>query len=271
MIKGLRTEDLWMFAGLAMLAVFIWLRDLAWISTADDTLPILISLPLFYWMGSPWKMRDHPLPFSQSWIVSAAAAFLAGTAFNSTLALTIGWNILLWVWISSRISEEQLPPVKKLMILPLMAFPWVALDADRVGWWFRLSGAWASAHIFSWLGLNVQQEGTNLVVNGLPISVEIACAGLNTLQSMLIAGTMVNFMLLGNTSRYWWNIPVLVGMSWVANTIRIILVSLVALIVNPQFAMGPFHQIGGWAILFVMFALCWLIFYWQEPAPEKKT
>jgi exosortase len=162
-------------------------------------------------------------------------------------------------------SPETLPSIKKLLILPLMAFPWVALDADRVGWWFRLSGAWAAAHFFKLLGYDVQQEGTQMIVNKLLISVEAACAGLNTLQSMLIAGTVVCYLILGETNRYWWNLPVLVIMSWVANTARIIFISTAALTISPKFATGEFHVWGGWAVLIVMFCLCWFIFALQKP------
>lgn len=255
--------------GLLLYAAFIWFRDTVWISTSDDTLPILVAIPLFFWVESPWKFRERPLPYSRNLFIVALILFLAGVALNLTLLLTLSWCTLFWNWLSSHVAEAMLPNVKKLMILPLMAFPWIALDMDRLGWWFRLSGAWATQHFFSFLGADVAREGTFLVVNKVPISVEVACAGLNTLQSMLIAGSVVCYLILGDTKKYWANLPLLLVTSWVANTLRIILITAAAVWISTKFAQGNFHVLGGWMVILFMFALCWFLFAIQEP-PQKK-
>lgn len=256
---------------LFVLALFIWFRNTSWMTSSDDTLPILVSIPLFYWIGAPWSFRQDQQPLSVNKLTLTVVLFLFGIGFNSTLLLTIGWTLLLWTWLSSRIVPEKLDSVKKLLVLPLMAFPWISLDADRIGWWFRLSGAWAAEHFFSFFGADVTRQGTNIVVDTTPISVEVACAGLNTLQSMLISGTLVAYLTLGSTNRYWWNLPVLVAVSWLANTVRIIVISFAAVKISPKFAMGAFHQIGGWAVLVLMFCLCWFIFYLQEPKQATRS
>ncbi len=260
-----KTEDYSVILALFFLALFIWLRDISWITSSDDTLPILVAIPLFYWIGSPWHLRVEPLPLSYKGLLFTALLFLIGIITNVTLILTLGWTCLLWTWLAARVTEVSLPSVKKLLILPIMAFPWIALDADRLGWWFRLSGAFFTAKLLTFFGMDVQHEGTLLFVNHIQISVEAACAGLNMLQSMLIAGSVVVYLTLGETNRYWWNLPVLVFMSWFSNTIRIILISLAAIEISPRFATGEFHQWGGWAILLLMFCLSWLFFAWQQP------
>lgn len=252
---------------LVLFAAFIWLRDTAWVSTASDTLPILIAIPLFIWLGSPWSFTDNPSLFSIKWISVTVILFLLGIILNLTIVLAASWTILLWDWLSSITNNSEHATLKKLLILPLMAFPWVTLDASRLGWWFRLSGAWTTAKFFELLGFEVTQNGTSVVVNGLPISIEAACAGLNTLQSLLIAGTVVAYILLKDSPKFWWNLPILAGMAWISNTARIILLTLAALLVSPDFALGAFHTWGGWFILMIMFGLCWLIFALQEPKP----
>jgi exosortase/archaeosortase family protein len=256
--------DFLVLGALILLALFIWCRDLSWISAADDSLPILVAIPLFIWLGMPWEFRTDPLPISNIWILGMIF-FITGIGLNFTFFLALGWTIILWAWLSSRIEPKFHNSLKKLMILPLMAFPWVTLDAERVGWWFRLSGAWATAQVFSHTGFQVVQEGTSMTINKLPISVEVACSGLNTLQSILIAGSVANYIILGDSIRYWMNIPMLIAISWLANTLRIIFLSIVALAISPQFAMSSFHIWGGWVILIVMFALCWLILTLQQP------
>lgn len=258
-------SDVALLTCLFLLALFIWFRDTSWISSSDDTLPILVALPLFLWVGSPWTFRDDPQAISTKWIAVSAPLFFLGIALNVTFILTAGWVALLWAWLRARLTKENLESAKKLLILPFMAFPWVTLDADRIGWWFRLSGAWVTAKFYELLGYDVKQEGTQLLVNKITISVEVACAGLNTLQSMLIAGSVVCYLILGHTNRYWWNLLLLVFMSWFANTVRIIFISGAALWISPKFATGEFHVWGGWALLLFMFCLCWFIFNLQKP------
>lgn len=263
-------NDYRFIALLAVYAAFIWLRDLAWASTADDTLPILAAIPLFVWFGMPWKFTQETRPVSVINYVVVVVTLVLGIGLNFTFLLAISWTWLLWTWLSSRLEKESLEQVKKLIVLPLMAFPWVSLDGDRLGWWFRLSGAWATEHFFSLIGLDAVREGTILVINKVPVSVEAACAGMNTLQAMLISGTLANYLILGQTSRYWWNLPMLLAMAWVSNTVRIIVICIIAIIWGPEVAMGSFHTWGGWLVLLLMFALCWLILSLQEPkAPNK--
>jgi len=247
---------------LFIFAAFIWLRDLAWLSSAEDVLPILIAFPLFIWLLSPINFVDKPK--SRSYFLLLAAFFLIGIAINSCFLLSICWTLLLYQWLASRIPEAKISKLKKLSVIPFLGFPWIMLDLNQIGWWFRLSGAHVAAQFFGLLGLDVIQEGTFLLINKLPISVEEACAGLNTLQTMLIAGSALNFMILGNSSRYFVNLLVLPIISWVANTVRIIAISAVALAISPQFAVGAFHTIGGVFIVLTMFLLCWLIFAAQE-------
>lgn len=264
MSKDLTVADILFLGVLLVLAIFIWVRDVSWITSSDDTLPILAAIPLFIWLGTPWKFKKTVNSLSPLKMILSAFLFLTGIATDLTLLLTLAWLLLLWTWLADRVVEEMIPSLKKMMVLLVMAFPWIALDAGFIGWWFRLSGAWAASHFFALMGADVSREGTLLVVNGLPISVEAACAGLNTLQSMLISGTVMAFLILGNTNRFWWNLPLLIIISWIANTVRIICISAAAVGISRRFALGDFHQLSGWLVLMLMFGLCWFLFILQD-------
>ncbi len=270
-MSKLNRQDWLIIVALGFLAVFIWLRNTDWMTGADDTLPILVALPVFYWLGRPWEWTDESFcKAPASAILLATALFLIGILTNITLLLAIAWTYLLWIWLQRHTPNSRHSSIRKLLVLPLLSFPWVTLDLQTLGWYFRLSGAFITAHVFMLLGFDVHLEGTNLLVNGLPISVEVACAGLNTLQSMLIAGSVLAYIILGGTNRYWWNLPLLFPIAWFANTMRILMISSVALAFGSEFAMGPFHQWGGWFILVLMFLLCWLLFELQEPKRHEK-
>lgn len=252
-------RDVIYFGLLVVLALFIWTRDLAWSSSLDDTLPILVALPLFVWVLWPWRLRGHELSLT-GFTVLSLLVFLVGIASNLTLLLAIAWSLLLWDWVRQRVVADQRRDVANLMLLPVMAFPWITLDAQAVGWWFRLSGAAKTASAFSMLGMEVQHQGTHLVINGLPVYVDAACAGLNTLQSLLIAGTLLAFVQLKRHPLYWVNIMLLVPIAWIANTLRIMMLAGAAITVSTEFAMGTFHDLGGLAVLMTMFLLCWALF-----------
>lgn len=263
--KANYARDLLFFLILALFALLIWVRDLRWSQEAADAFPILVSLPLFFWLGKPWNLREKAAPYPLKIVFISVLLLLVGILINLSSLLALGWVLLLWGWILSHIKQEEHSRLMKLLILPLMAFPWVIQDGETIGWWFRLSGAKTTAWIFSHLGANVIQEGTQILINGLPISVEVACAGLNTLQSMLIAGSILAYVYLGNcTQRYIWGLVLLVALAWIANTIRIIVISAIALTMGSTFAIGAFHTWGGWLVLVVMFLLAWALFSFME-------
>jgi exosortase/archaeosortase family protein len=258
-------RDYALVAVLAAFALFIWVRDTTWIASAADTLPILAAVPLFFWLGAPWAWNKKTRPLSEYLLLISAFLFVLGILLDLTLLLAASWTILFWAALSTWSADSEHSSMLKLLILPMMAFPWIALDANSVGWWFRLSGAWATGTFFSLLGSQVVQQGTSLVVDGLLISVEAACSGMNTLQSILIAGTVVAYIFLKDTPRFWWSLPIIGILAWASNTARIIGLSAAALLVSPEFALGLFHTWGGWLILLVMFLLCWLAFSLLEP------
>ncbi|MFN4175113.1 MAG: archaeosortase/exosortase family protein, partial [Parachlamydiaceae bacterium] len=180
--------------------------------------------------------------------------FLAGAILDMNLLFAIGWVFLVK---AMPIEEPSSSELAKLLVIPFFGFPWVSFDANGIGWTFRLTGAQVTAQLFSLLNFNVIQEGTQLLINKLPISVEAACAGLNTLQSMMILGLTLAYMDLKHSILYWFNIPLLLFIAWIANTIRIIMISSMALYGGREFALGPLHSIGGLAVIFIMFMLAW--------------
>jgi len=251
------------------LALFIWVQDISWLSAFSDTLPIIASLPLFVWLGWPWRFIHGTWSLSPSNLLFSTTGFLLGGITGSFLLFALGWTSLLWYWLSVRVEPQNLQSLKRLMILPILAFPWIMLEGEMIGWWFRISGSWATGTLYSLLGYNVMQKGTSLLVQGLPIDISASCAGLNTLQSMLIAGSGVAYIILGNHPAYWLNIIFLVIFSWIANTLRIIVICWAAVAVSPAFASGIFHKVGGWFLLLFMFTLCCVIFSLEKSILHK--
>lgn len=265
----LDSRDVLALGLLVLAAGFVWLRDSRWFADAADVLPVLAALPLAVWLGAPWRWNLRRQPPAGGRLALALAVFAAGLLLDLTLLLALGWTLAAWAWLRTRIPDADRPRISRLLPLMLVAFPWVTLDLQPLGWWFRLSGA-ATAHgLFSLAGLAVTREGTQLVVQDMPIAVDPSCAGLNALQSLFVAGTFLACVMLRDSSpiRFAANLALLLPLAWLANTLRIVAISAAALTWGQPFAMGLFHTWGGLLVLVVMFAACWLCFRWQTPSP----
>ncbi|MEI6075806.1 MAG: exosortase/archaeosortase family protein [Verrucomicrobiota bacterium] len=268
----MKPRDFLWLASLLAVAAFIWLRDCSWISSADEVLPLLAAPAVFLWLGAPWHgWRNESASVNlRLWSV-AAAIFLAGIVLEITFLLALGWTLAMWSWLQRQASPEKNAVVRRLLIFPLLAFPWLALDLPSLGWWFRLSAAWSAAQLFHCLGLAVTREGTQIVVENFPVDVSAACAGLKVLQAMLVAGGLLAFVQLGRSRWYWPAVAMLPLIAWLANTLRVVMLSTVALTFGADAASGWFHEWGGWLVLMVMFGLCGLGFAFLGGTPVKSV
>ncbi len=250
-------DRLWMVL-LAVAAALIWLRNTAWISTASETLPILAALPLFVWLGAPWRIQRTVFQLHRDWLAVGGILFAAGVATDLTFFFAAAWTAALWSWLRQRVEPDSIPGLHRLLVLPMLAFPWITLDAAPLGWGFRLSAAWSVKLLFGALGFVVEREGTSLLVQGVPIAVAPACSGLNALQAMLIAGTALAVLELRQRRGFWWSLTMLPALAWIANTLRVVALTAVALTFGSEFAGGWFHGFAGWLVLMFMFGLNWL-------------
>lgn len=258
----MQKRDFFWLGTLGLLGAFIWWRDRSWLAAPADVLPILAGLPLFAWLRWPlvWQPGGALAPGP---ILVAAGLFAAGGLLGSNLLLTLSWVMLLGAWLSHRVADGASPLTRRLLVLPLFSFPWVVTDATQLGWWFRLSGAAAAEAVLGLGGARVARDGTFLSVNGFQLSVEPACSGLNGLQSMLIAGTMLAYVMLRRHPLYWPALLVLPLAAWLANFLRIFSAAVVALVLEGPAAgrwVGPVHDLAGALALLAMFAGCWGLF-----------
>lgn len=248
---------------LALLAVGIWMSDRAWIPMAGDTLPALLGFVAFVGFGKNWKFRTEEFHIETSRAVGGAIVLCGGIAFASNLLLALGWTLLLWAWLSSRLEQRYIKQMTILLTLPLLSFPWLALDGQVIGWWFRLTGAMAVEALCRVAGFEVHREGVQFLAQGLPVQLTPACSGLNALQSLLLAGSYLAYSSFGATRRYLWNLALLVGLAWVANTLRIVLLCVVGLSTSAETAMGAIHPISGMISIAIMFGLSQILFSLQ--------
>jgi exosortase len=244
---------------LAAGAVYIWLHDLTWWDSQPLIL-LLILVPLIpVCLCRPWRLRSAPLPLSrrhQLLLAAAALSWLAGLGTGFVFPFALSWTAIYYIAMYQNLTSARANDVLKLLPFALLAFPWIVLDGDGIGWYFRLSGAIVNEHVLAAIGLDVERQGVSLIVSGLAINVLAECDGIDTLQAMLMAGGVLGFLILGNRdSQYWYIWPMIIIFAWLANTLRILLISIVGLLYGADFAMGTFHDWGGTITVSLMFLL----------------
>jgi len=171
--------------------------------------------------------------------------------------MAFGWAGLavIYSFPRSRLSKAR------LWVLCAGAFPWVLLDLNALSWWFRLSGAWVTGIVFDTLGMDVVVRGTQLEIDGLPISVEAACGGLQVLQVLLSGGVAMTLLRFPQERLFWSMLAALPFLAWAANTFRIVIISGWGLAFGVERAAGAFHT---WGALVVLVMMCGLYYCLAE-------
>jgi exosortase len=246
---------------LAVLAAgFIWLRNLAWAEESADTLSVLAGVLLYVWFSRPWQWHATTGPLPLGRLGLGLGLFLTGSVVDSTVLLALGWCLAWQAWITPELTERAPAAGLRLIALLFCSFPWVALGGQQIGWWFRYSGAAVTEHFFRLVGFAVERQGTFLLVQGQALAVDPACAGLNVLQAMLLAGVALAHLQLPQPRRFWIGLAALAPLAWLANTARIITLGVAGLTFGADTARGWFHNWGGWTVLCFMFVLTYGFF-----------
>ena len=155
---------------------------------------------------------------------------------------------------------------KQPIVFLFLAFPWIAMSADKLGWIFRISGATFTYTFFSMLGFPIEQQGTSIIVSGVLLSVDSACAGMNTLQAVLIMGFAVTYFYLRSNMNIALNIFLLTLLAWWTNALRIVIIGFAALTFGEEFALGLFHTWGSMILLTFMFLFTFALVHVQKYA-----
>jgi exosortase/archaeosortase family protein len=260
----MKKTDICFFFFLLLFAAFIWFRNASWITSSDEVIPLLIVLPLVFYLGRPWNLKESEKFLAPAPFFAAILLFFFGVLSDLTISLAASFACFLYSWQKAHLEEETLQRASPLIMLTLFAFPWITLDIPSLGWYFRLSGAYVTTQFFQLLGYEVVQNGTNIQIGGFEIFIENACSGLNTLQSMLLAGTTLACFTFDTAKKVLLQIPFLFFAAWFANTLRIIFTTALALMISIGFVQGDFHIFVGWLTILLVFLLSYLVFRWEK-------
>ena len=238
------------FAFAAMLVLLA-----AWIcfQGGEDFLAQALAAGFLLFMHRPVTWKSDPLPSPLVWS-GPVALFVAGNMTGIVFPQAVGWTWAFFLWSRASVASSALP-VGRSWIAFFFVFPWITHDFPAVGWWFRLSGAAASGAVFQLLGFPVVRVGTRLLVGGLPVNVEAACAGMGLLQGLLVAGVVLLLLYFPTGRMFYYLLPAIPVLAWASNTARIAGITAVALSEGVEFSQGIFHTWGGLAVTAIMVGL----------------
>jgi exosortase/archaeosortase family protein len=216
----------------------------------------IASLGVFVVLGSPWRLQTMRKPSGYRLLALAAVGLVVGLLSEFLLPISLAWTAILWAWLRSRLSDEDRGRIGRLVPLTLLLFPWADFDIKPIHWAMRISAASVSQHVLNWGGLPTTREGTRLFVAGQPVEISDDCAGGETLHAMLAVGLAAACVYLdGRRSIMPW-LPVLCGLAWLANTLRVLLICVAAGSLPGSPYVAWVHDAGGWLVVALMTSLC---------------
>lgn len=257
---------------LVVLGCLIWARANPELGDLENTLPPLIALPLFFWLGRPWRFATQEERLPQGQLACVALLLALGMVIGSSILLALAWSLGLVAFLKLNVPRGHWPTLHRLALLPAMAFPWTGPEFERLGWAFRVSAAWTAQQFFVLADLPVDRSGTLVLIGEIGLDVEPQCSGMRMLQALLVIGTALAYVQMAECRRYWWHLPLLLVAAWAANALRVIVLGIAALSVDATFAQQVFHVTSGTLLLALMFLICTALFgLVGQPASATKS
>lgn len=258
-MTGMASGRMGSFVGLLIAATLVWLRDASWRESLLDTLPLAFGLPLALWIGGPWKLRELEGERKSWWWAKGGvlAAFFIGWLLPSVTLLAVAWSVAAIMYASSHYEIK----VNRwgLWMLFLLSFPWLVIEWPGIGWWFRMSAAWATELFFALMQLPVSRDGTELEVLGEVIRIEPGCAGWNLLQLTLLTGLSLGLHEIRGRQKFFLFVALIPILSWLANFIRIVLLTALCLSYGVKTANGVWHGLTGLFVLMMTLGIAKLL------------
>jgi exosortase len=196
----------------------------------------------------------------------ALYALLRSSPLSGDVRLSIGMLALVLSWIGAfefcfgfRASRSFLFPL--LFLLGLVPFP--AFLLDSVIALLQQGSAWSAHALFVACGVPVLQQGLLLKVPGLTVQVAQDCSSIRSSSMLMVTALVVAQILLQSPWRKALVVAVAVPLSVAKNGLRIFIIAMLGIKVDPGYLTGRFHRHGGILFFIVallaLFAVLWIL------------
>lgn len=233
---------------------WIWQCALNLHDFSSESALLLAGLPLAFICGAPWTKQEPAASIRTRSLLASIALLMVGSTLQSIVLMALAWAGLFDAW--ARATYRQTNRARhSAAYMAFLSFPWLAIEGHRIGWWFRDSGAQVGAFLFQQLGFPVHRQGTTVFVDQLPVDVTEACSGLQTLQVFLLVGGLLAWRETKTPRDHVLALALLPAAAWLANTLRIALVTVSGLTFGVDLAGGALHAWLGIISSLVVLAL----------------
>ena len=230
-------------AGLLLLAALIWSRIAPGAVRTDPTAAWGLVIAVF--LARPGGVRERLVSPAALPSVAATVLLAAGCLTELIFLQGLGWSVLGLVLCRSCFELRTTGRLSRLIPVMLFAFPWIASDLPGLSWIFRVSAAAFAANVFSVGGFEVTRSELGFCVEGMMVRVTPDCSGMIALQSMMMLGAAATYRFFPRSDCYWLVMAFLPAVAWLANALRVVALTALALVTNIEFVSRSAHTIVG--------------------------
>jgi exosortase len=155
----------------------------------------------------------------------------------------------------------------------LLAIPIPALIFNTISIPLQSLASTMSAGVLSFCDVPVLQEGNVLQLAPMALGVAEACSGLRSLVSLIALAVILGYMRWRGLGQRLLLIFLAIPTALALNILRITATGLIAENWSVKYAMGVFHELDGWVIFILAFAILYGLSaliqrFWPSPMPD---
>lgn len=202
------------------------------------------ALFIFFIASDKSNMGDGAYPVRKNLYCVVSPILLAALVLGHEFLQYLILSYLGTVGICHQFQMNKLARSSIFLIL-FFSFPWIEIGILDISWNFRYSSAYVVEKVFGGLGFAVIRDGTRLSVEHSIIDIAEACAGVNSLNLMLMTGAFVCRKLFSQSYITFLVLILLFVLAWFSNTLRIHIITVFVLTFGVEFSSGPIHDLIG--------------------------
>jgi exosortase len=180
---------------------------------------------------------------------------IVGMIWLQWLSAYIALVAVFYAYVGGAMIRQLWFPLLYLLFLVPPPYFLIASITDSRKLWLSTT----AVDMLSGLGFDVARSGTTLYIDQYELLVADACAGINSLFSLLAIGCFYIYLLHRADWRYCAVLAILVlPIAMIANLVRVLALMLVTHYFGDAIAQGPFHKLAG-VVMFLAALACFVI------------
>lgn len=167
-------------------------------------------------------------------------------------------------------GRDVLKELRFVFLVLLLAIPIPALIFNQITLPLQTLSARSASALLPLFGVPVLREGNVIALPTMKLEVAQACSGIRSLLSLLTVSILVGYFLERSVLRRTLLAAASVPIAIVANCLRIVGTGLCIQYLDPEKALGFFHEFSGWVMFLVSLACLYAVHRTLSLGPQAK-